>query len=160
MRVDKFLLFVGAARGLSGPELQRSFERVVDLCGIESVLVQRVDECSTGFRQRIGLATALIHDPPILLLDEPTHGFDPLQVISFREMLRRLSAERAILFSTHIVSDVEAISDRVLIIHLGKLLGNGSTDELARTAGLAGASLEAVFAHLVRAERELDNGNG
>ncbi len=161
MRVDKFLRFVGAARGLGKRELRDSFERVVALCDIESVLLQRVNQCSTGFRQRIGLATALIHDPPVLLLDEPTHGFDPLQVIAFREMLRGLSANRAILFSTHIVSDVEAISDRVLIIHFGRLLGDGRIDELADTAGVAGtASLETVFAHLVRTAQEVRNTRG
>lgn len=161
MRVDKFLRFVGAARGLGKRELEDSFERVVDLCDIESVLLQRVSQCSTGFRQRIGLATALIHDPPVLLLDEPTHGFDPLQVIAFRQMLRGLSADRAILFSTHIVSDVEAISDRVLIIHHGRLLGDGTVDALADGAGVAGAaSLETVFAHLVRAAQEVRNAGG
>nr|ADI22845.1 ABC-type multidrug transport system, ATPase component [uncultured nuHF2 cluster bacterium HF0500_31B05] len=155
MRVDKFLLFVGASRGLGKRELADSFERVVALCDIESVLLHRVHQCSTGFRQRIGLATALIHDPPVLLLDEPTHGFDPLQVIAFREMLRRLRPNRAILFSTHIVSDVEAISDRVLIIHLGRLLGNGRIDELADAAGVgASSSLETVFANLVRAAQD------
>ena len=151
MRVDKFLQFVGAARGWAKEERKNSCERVVDLCDIDSVLLQRVSECSTGFRQRIGLATALIHDPPILLLDEPTHGFDPLQVIAFRELLRSMSTDKAILFSTHIVSDVEAISDRVLIIHLGKLLGDGRQEEVAAAAGVTGASLETVFAQLVRA---------
>ena len=161
MRVDKLLLFVGAARGLGKRELRDSFERVVELCDIESVLLQRVSQCSTGFRQRIGLATALIHDPPVLLLDEPTHGFDPLQVIAFREMLRGLSPNRAILFSTHIVSDVEAISDRVLIIHFGRLLGDGRIDELADTAGVAAAaSLETVFAHLVRTAQEVRSARG
>ena len=111
----------------------------------------RVDQCSTGFRQRVGLATALIHDPPILLLDEPTHGFDPLQVIAFRELLQKLRPGRAILFSTHITADVEAISDRVRIIHLGRLLADGRLDELAAETEIPGASLEATFAHLVRA---------
>ena len=97
---------------------------------MDAVLLQRVDECSTGFRQRIGLATALIHDPPILLLDEPTHGFDPMQVMAFRDMLMRLKTDRAILFSTHIIADVEAVSDRVLIIHQGQLLGDGRIADL------------------------------
>ena len=152
MRADEFLRFIGRARGLRGADLERQFERTVDLCGIGEVLDKRIDQCSTGFRQRLGLATALIHDPPILLLDEPTHGFDPLQVLAFRDMLRELKSERAILFSTHITADVEAISDRVLIIHLGRILGDGTTAELAAGAGLPDdASLEETFAHLVRA---------
>ena len=150
MRVDKFLRFIGKARGLHGEQLRQRFEYTVTLCDIESVLLQRVSQCSTGFRQRIGLATALIHDPPILLLDEPTHGFDPLQVLAFRDMLRALRPNRAILFSTHIIADVEAISDRVLIIHQGRLLGAGRVAELAQEAGIAGAALEETFAHLVR----------
>ena len=150
MRVDKFLRFVGAARGLRGDGLEARFEATVGVCGLEPVLLQKVSECSTGFRQRLGLAGALIHDPPILLLDEPTHGFDPLQVMAFRDLLRSLRPERAILFSTHIIADVEAISDRVLIIHQGRLLGSGSVDEMAAGAGVPGAGLEELFAHLVR----------
>ena len=150
MRVDKFLLFVGKARGLRGHDLEQSFAQTVQVCGLEPVLLQRVNQCSTGFRQRLGLATALIHDPPILLLDEPTHGFDPLQVLAFRTMLRELSPNRAILFSTHIIADVEAVSDRVVIIHQGRLLAGGRSPDLAQAAGRPGASLEEVFAHLVQ----------
>ena len=150
MRVDKFLRFIGRARGLEGEALEQGFEWAVDVCGLDAVLLQRVDECSTGFRQRIGLATALIHDPPILLLDEPTHGFDPMQVMAFRDMLMRLKTDRAILFSTHIIADVEAVSDRVLIIHQGQLLGDGRIADLAEQNDISGAGLEALFAHLVR----------
>ena len=154
MRVDKFLRFVGRARGLEGENLEQGFEWAVDVCGLDAVLLQQVDECSTGFRQRIGLATALIHDPPILLLDEPTHGFDPMQVIAFRDMLMRLRTDRAILFSTHIIADVEAVSDRVLIIHQGQLLGDGRIADLAEQNDIIGAGLEALFAHLVRTTTE------
>ncbi len=150
MRVDKFLRFIARARGLEGDALQQGLAHVVALCGLKDVLTQRVKECSTGFRQRIGLAIAMVHDPPILLLDEPTHGFDPLQVLAFRDTLRSLSPSRAILFSTHIIGDVEAIADRVLIIHQGRLLGDGHVEQLAADAGMPGAGLEAVFAHLVR----------
>ena len=150
MRVEKFLRFIARARGLEGEALEDGLATAIDLCGLAPVLKQRVKECSTGFRQRIGLATALVHDPPILLLDEPTHGFDPMQVIAFRDTLRSLRDDRAILFSTHIIGDVEALSDRVLIIHHGRLLGDGRVEDLAREAGIPGADLEEVFAHLVR----------
>ena len=150
MRVDKFLRFIGRARGLRKTDLEQRFSTTVQVCGLEPVLLQRVNQCSTGFRQRIGLATALIHDPPVLLLDEPTHGFDPLQVMAFRKMLQGLRAERAILFSTHIIADVEAISDRVLIIHQGRLLGAGRIAEMATAADMPGATLEDLFAHLVK----------
>ena len=150
MRAGDFLRFIGRARGLTGGELSTQLDRIVDICDIESVLNQRIDQCSTGFRQRLGLASAMIHDPPILLLDEPTHGFDPLQVLAFREMLSALKPGRAILFSTHIVADVEAISDRVVAIHLGRLLADGSVPELAADVGRPGAKLEDVFAQLIR----------
>ena len=151
MRAVDFLRFIGRARGLRGAALASHLERVVDTCDIESVLHQRIDRCSTGFRQRLGLASAMIHDPPVLLLDEPTHGFDPLQVLAFRDMLSALKPGRAILFSTHIIADVEAISDRVVAIHQGRLLADGSVAELAARAGTPGASLEETFAQLVRA---------
>lgn len=154
MRVDRFLVFVGQAHGLRGQVLKQGLERVVEQFGLGPVLQQRISQCSTGFRQRIGLAAALIHDPPVLLLDEPTHGFDPLQVLAFRQWLRTLSPGRAILFSTHIIADVEAVSDRVLIIHQGRLLGDGPVAALAAAAGIPGASLESVFAQLVRAWEE------
>ncbi|MFH1570883.1 MAG: ATP-binding cassette domain-containing protein [Gemmatimonadota bacterium] len=151
MRAADFLRFVGRARGLRGPGLAQPYDRAVELCGLAPVLEMRIGQCSTGFRQRVGLAAALIHDPPVLLLDEPTHGFDPLQVMAFRELLDRLKSGRAILFSTHIIQDVEAVSDRVLIIHQGRLLGDGPVAALAAAAGRPGAGLEEVFAHLVRA---------
>jgi len=154
MRVDGFLRFVGRARGLRGAELANHFERTVATCGLQRVLEQRVGQCSTGFRQRIGLASALIHDPPILLLDEPTHGFDPLQVMAFRQLLRQLSRQRAVLFSTHIIADVEAASDRVLIIHQGRLLAQGRLPALAASIGKPQAGLEEIFAHLVQTGAE------
>ncbi|HCL29389.1 MAG TPA: multidrug ABC transporter ATP-binding protein [Candidatus Latescibacteria bacterium] len=149
MVVDDLVRFVGGAHGLVGADLEAARTRVIDICDIGPVLGQRVRECSTGFRQRVGLSCALVHDPPVLLLDEPTHGFDPLQVMAFRDLLIGLKQDRAILFSTHIIADVEAISDRVLIIHQGRILGDGNLDELEQCAGLGGAGLEAIFAHLV-----------
>ncbi len=149
MRGEPFLRFVGAAHGLRGEDLEAGLARVVQAFGLQPALHQRIDRCSTGFRQRFGLAAALIHDPPVLLLDEPTHGFDPLQVVEFRQLLRQLRHGRAILFSTHIIPDVEAVSDRVLVINRGRLLGDGSLDELRQTLERPRASLEELFAHLV-----------
>ncbi len=154
MRVDRFLRFVGQARGLRGVSLKRQFSWVVGVTGLEDVLMKRVNQCSTGFRQRIGLATALIHDPPILLLDEPTHGFDPIQVHAFRDTLKELSPNRVILFSTHIISEVAALSDRVLIINEGCLLADGTPTELSRSTDIEEDNLEGIFAHLVRQAEE------
>lgn len=150
MRVDKFLRFCGRARGLQGKSLQKNLDWVVDICGLEEHFRKRINQCSTGFRQRIGLGSALIHDPPVLLLDEPTHGFDPLQVLAFRDLLRSLSPNRVILFSSHIIQEVSALSDRVMIINNGRLLADGRPEDLARQTGLPAAGLEAIFTHLVR----------
>ena len=154
MRVDRFLRFVGQARGLRGVSLKRQFSWVVGVTGLEDVLMKRANQCSTGFRQRIGLATALIHDPPILLLDEPTHGFDPIQVLAFRDTLKELSPNRVILFSTHIISEVAALSDRVLIINEGCLLADGTPTELSRSTDIEEDNLEGIFAHFVRQAEE------
>lgn len=89
MVVQDLIRFVGGAHGLTGAALEQGLQRVIDVCGVGPVLRQRVRECSTGFRQRVGLSCALIHDPPVLLLDEPTHGFDPLQVMAFRDLDRK-----------------------------------------------------------------------
>lgn len=150
MRVDKFILFVGRARGLKRSKLKESFDRVAESLGLEDVLRQRIRQCSTGFRQRVSLATALIHDPPVLLLDEPTHGFDPLQVRAFREFFKSLKAEKAILFSNHIISEVAAICDRVIFINESRILGQGTKEELAVQAGVPGGSLEDTFVELIQ----------
>ena len=158
MRVDKFLRFCGSARGLHGKHLQKNLDWVVDICGLDEHFYKRINQCSTGFRQRIGLGSALIHDPPILLLDEPTHGFDPLQVLAFRDLLRSLSPNRVILFSSHIIQEVSALSDRVLIINNGRLLADGRPEDLARKTGLPIDGLEAIFTHLIRqSERKTAN---
>lgn len=157
MRVDRFLNFIGQARGLKGAELKRQFSWVVDIIGLEEVLMKRINQCSTGFRQRIGLATALIHDPDILLLDEPTHGFDPIQVLTFRETLKALRPNRVILFSTHIISEVAALSDRIMIINEGALLANGTRAELSKATNMNGDDLEGIFAHLIRQAGEKEH---
>ncbi len=156
MVVVDWLRFVAAAHGIVGTQADTALTRVVDTCGVGPVLDKRIHQCSTGFRQRVGLASALIHDPPVLLLDEPTHGFDPLQVMAFRDLLKQLRKDRAILFSTHIIADVEAVSDRVLIIDHGHLLADGTLADLCDGAGLSDHSLEALFAHLV-AEAGVDH---
>jgi ABC-2 type transport system ATP-binding protein len=149
MVVIDWLRFVAGAHSLTGGAIDAAVTRVVDTCGVGPVIDKRIHQCSTGFRQRVGLASALIHDPPVLLLDEPTHGFDPLQVMAFRDLLHQLKQDRAILFSTHIIADVEAVSDRVLIIDHGRLLADGTLSHLCDEAGLADPSLERLFAHLV-----------
>lgn len=150
MRVDRFLRFMGKARGLSAAKLAERTAWVVGKCALEAVLGKRVQECSKGYRQRIGVAAALLHDPPVILLDEPTHGLDPLQVVAFRDFLLSLSAGRAILFSSHILAEVVAISQRILIINGGKLLCDAPLALLEEFARSRGLDLERSVLEIVR----------
>jgi ABC-2 type transport system ATP-binding protein len=154
MRVDHWLDFAGRARGLSGARLAERRAWVVERCALEAVLGKRIHECSKGYRQRIGLAAALIHDPAVIVLDEPTHGLDPLQVVAFRDFVRAHSQGRAVLFSSHIVAEVAEISDRLLVIHRGRLIADARVDEFRESARRAGRTLEqAVLDAVNRAER-------
>ena len=150
MRVDRFLRFMGRARGLTGEQLERRTEWVVQACTLGEVLRKRLQECSKGFRQRIGVAAALIHDPRVILLDEPTHGLDPLQVVAFRDFVHGLREGRAIFFSSHVLAEVAAICERVLIVHKGRLLADERLDALRARAAERGASLEDVVLDVVR----------
>ncbi len=151
MRVDRFLAFVGKARGLLGHELAERTDWAVSACALEGVLKKRVQQCSKGYRQRIGVAAALLHNPPVILLDEPTHGLDPLQVVAFLEFVKSLSDGRAILFSSHILSEVVALSERLLIINHGKLLADAPVEKLRARAQAAGKGLEETVLDVVRA---------
>jgi ABC-2 type transport system ATP-binding protein len=154
MRVDRWLDVAGRARGLAGARLAERRDWVVERCTLQSVLHKRIHECSKGFRQRIGLAAALIHDPAVIVLDEPTHGLDPLQVVAFRDFVRAHSAGRAVLFSSHIVAEVAEISDRLLLMHRGRLVVDAPVAAFRDQAKAAGRTLEqAVLEAVHRAER-------
>lgn len=150
MRVDRFLAFVGKARGLRGGELAARIDWAVQACSLQEVFGKRVNQCSKGFRQRIGVGAALLHNPPVILLDEPTHGLDPLQVVAFLEFIASLSEGRAILFSSHILSEVVAISQRLLIINHGRLLADAPLVELRGRASEAGQEIEVAVLDIVR----------
>ncbi|RKY17048.1 MAG: ABC transporter ATP-binding protein, partial [Planctomycetota bacterium] len=149
MRVDKYLRFVGRLRGLSGARLRERLDWVAEQCTITDVLGKRVQQCSKGYRQRIGLSAALLHDPRVILLDEPTHGLDPLQVVAFRDFIRSLSPGRAILFSSHNLSEVASISQRLLVINRGHLLEDASLDELRERSQRNGQDLERTVLEIV-----------
>ena len=155
MRVDRFLRFMSRARGLSNGARDR-FDWVVDRCALSSVLAQPIRSCSKGYRQRIGLAAALIHDPPVLLLDEPTHGLDPIQVVAFRKFLRELAANRAILFSSHILAEVATISERLLVIQAGRIVLDAPTPELNERAARKNTDLEALVLEAVQGSGKTD----
>ncbi len=152
MRVDRFLSFVGRARGLGGARLAERTDWAVGACSLQAVLGKRVHQCSKGYRQRIGVAAALLHDPPVIVLDEPTHGLDPLQVVAFRDFLRALRPGRAILFSSHILSEVTAISERLLVIQHGRLLADAPVSEMQERAKKEQQTLEETILQIVKAK--------
>jgi ABC-2 type transport system ATP-binding protein len=130
MEVAEYLDFVGRGRGLADNNLKNRVDWVVNACKIKDVFRRPVGELSRGYRQRVGLAQALIHDPEVLILDEPTSGLDPLQIISIRQLIKDLSANKTIIFSTHILQEVEAISDKIVIINEGRIIADGTPDQL------------------------------
>lgn len=134
MRVRDYLAFVAAARGLEGERLSARLEWVFDATGVRSVLFKNVNELSKGYRQRVGLAQALVHDPDVLILDEPTSGLDPRQIIGIRNLIAELAAVKTIIFSSHILAEISAVTDRIVIIHEGRIVADGQTDELRRNA--------------------------
>jgi len=134
MRVDEYLTFVGNARGISGAALDKRFKWLLEACGIIQVWKHGMHELSKGYRQRVGLAQALIHDPKVLILDEPTSGLDPLQIIGIRRLIKDLAKEKTIIFSTHILQEVSVLADCIVIINEGKVISQGTKDELAEDA--------------------------
>ncbi len=145
MTVRAYLDFVGRVRGLGAAELARAIERCADECGISDRLGQRIGTLSRGYRQRVGLAQALLHGPKLLILDEPTNGLDPNQIVEIRNLIRRVGETRTVVLSTHILSEVQVTCDRVLIIHQGRLVADGATE--AVTSGSHGHSVTIGLAH-------------
>jgi len=134
MRVDEYLTFVGKARGMGSLDLVRRFKWLKEACGIGSIWKKNVREISKGFCQRVALAQALIHDPRVLILDEPTTGLDPVQIIGIRELIKELAKDKTIIFSTHILQEVEVLAGRIVIINEGEIVAQGTQDELAAQA--------------------------
>ncbi len=131
MQTEEYLQFVAEARGVRGKKLSSRLGWVRDACGIKPIWKHTLSEISKGYRQRVGLAQALIHDPKVLIFDEPTSGLDPLQIIGIRDLIRRLAKEKTIIFSTHILQEVEVMADRIVIINEGKIVSQGTQEELA-----------------------------
>ncbi len=133
MRVREFLRFRAALKGVVPRRARNArVEEVMDLCGVMEVSRKLVGHISRGYRQRVGLAEALVSDPPILILDEPTSGLDPNQRRKVKDLVRRLGEERTVLFSSHILAEVEQVCSKVIIIHQGRIVGEGTREELIR----------------------------
>jgi ABC-2 type transport system ATP-binding protein len=151
MTVKSFLEFAAELRGLDRAQRKSALGRVVELCFLGSVLRQTIDTLSKGYKHRTCLAQALIHDPEVLVMDEPTDGLDPNQKHEVRNLIRELGKKKAIVFSTHILEEVDAACTRAIIIDRGKIVANGTPEELRNMSALAGAVT--LSAHGANAEK-------
>jgi len=147
MTVGSFLNFVCDARGIAGKAHKDAIERVVALCAISSVYHQTIETLSKGYRRRVGLAQALIHDPPVLILDEPTDGLDPNQKHEVRRLISQMAENKCIVISTHILEEVEAVCTRTIIIQAGKILADSTPKDLKEKYKL---SLDEIFRKITR----------
>jgi ABC-2 type transport system ATP-binding protein len=139
MTVQGFLRFAAELRGLRGEANKRAVQRVVEMCFLEPVIHQSIDTLSKGYRHRTCFAQSIIHDPKVLVLDEPTDGLDPNQKHEVRTLIRKMGESKAIIFSTHILEEVEAACSRAIIIDRGQIVANGTPDELKQRSEHAGA---------------------
>ena len=130
MRVYDLLEFTGNIRNITGKAFKNSLARVIEQCGLKGVIHRMVSECSKGYRQRIGLACAMIHDPKILILDEPVTGLDPNQIVEIRNLIKDLGTEKLVLMSSHILQEIQATVNRIIIIHKGEIVADGTNEEL------------------------------
>ena len=147
MSVGGFLNFICDVRQIKGKDRKKALDRVVPVCSIDSVYHQSIETLSKGYKRRVGLAQALIHDPPVLILDEPTDGLDPNQKHEVRRLITEMGKDKCIIVSTHILDEVEAICSRTIIIARGKVLVDSTPKELKEQHHL---SLEEVFRKITR----------
>ena len=144
MTPRSLLEFFAAARGMDAARRRDRIEAVIDLCSLGTVVGKAIGKLSRGYRQRVGMAQVLLHEPDVLIMDEPTAGLDPNQIREMRETIRRLGRDKTVLLSTHILQEVDAMADRILLISEGRIVFDGTTEEVH--AG--GRSLDACFAEL------------
>lgn len=132
MFIIDYLKFVARLQQVPEKDIPERVRQMIDYCGLSDEKHKKIGELSKGYRQRVGLAQAMIHDPEVLILDEPTTGLDPNQIVEIRELIKNLGKEKTILLSTHILPEVEAISDRILIINQGKIVADGTPEDLRK----------------------------
>lgn len=136
MTPSELLNFFGEARGLKNKKLKNRIDEVRVLCALQEVMEKPIGKLSRGYRQRVGLAQALLHDPDVLIMDEPTAGLDPNQIREFRSNISKLGNAKTILISTHILQEVDAVADRVLLVNRGRLVFDGAPAELTKSGSL------------------------
>ncbi len=149
MYVNEYLIFMAGLNGLDSSRRTSRTAEMISLCGLTLEQNKKIGALSKGYRQRVGLAQALVHDPKVLVLDEPTSGLDPNQLVEIRHLIKTVSKEKTVLFSTHILQEVEALCDRVLVIHQGQIVADDRLENLLR-----GRTLEAVFGELTQSANQ------
>ena len=132
MYVHEFLLFAGSLFKIGRKAVQEKVSELIPLCGLTLEQNKKIGALSKGYRQRVGLAQALIHDPEVLILDEPTTGLDPNQIVEIRQLIKTISQEKTVIFSTHIMQEVQALCNRVIIINRGNIVANDTVESLAQ----------------------------
>ena len=152
MRVEAYLRFVARLRGVGRSKMEEALERALEVCGLKDMSTRICGQLSKGYRQRVGLAQALIHDPPVLVLDEPTIGLDPRQIHEIRGLIKRLAGVRTVVLSTHILPEVSQICEKVVIISDGRVVLEEKISEIP-----AGTSLEQVFLDAISKERDISH---
>ncbi len=130
MNVYDFLKFIGEARNITDKKFRSRLAEVIDLCGLKGVVHKDIRELSKGYKQRVGLAQAIFHDPSILILDEPTTGLDPNQIVEIRQLIRNLGKAKTVIISSHILQEIQATAHRMIIINKGDIVANGTIEEL------------------------------
>jgi ABC-2 type transport system ATP-binding protein len=130
MIVYDYLKYIGTLRGLTDDQFKNSLKNVIDKCGIRDVISKPINTLSKGYRQRVGIAQAIIHDPKILILDEPTAGLDPNQIVEIRELIKELGQEKTLILSSHILQEVQAVCSRIIIINKGDIVADGKMEDL------------------------------
>jgi ABC-2 type transport system ATP-binding protein len=144
MHVEDYLTFAGRIRGMSPKEIEKRLPEVFDLTDLREVRSEIVGNLSHGFRQRVGVAQAIVHAPKLLILDEPTRGLDPVQIVEMRSLIQSLKERHTVLISSHILSEIEKTCDRILVLQQGAIIATGGEDELSRQM-TAATTLEIIF---------------
>jgi ABC-2 type transport system ATP-binding protein len=130
MTVNEYLSFVGEIRGIKAPRLTSRIEEMFSVCGLIKMANRQIGKLSKGYRQRVGLAQAMLHNPDLLILDEPSSGLDPNQIVEIRQLIRKIGEEKTVIYCSHILSEVSATCSRIMIINEGQIVASGTPDEL------------------------------
>lgn len=134
MPVIDYLGFVARLQGVESRKIESRIVEMIEICGLQGEQHKKIRELSKGYKQRVGLAQALIHDPEVLILDEPTTGLDPNQIVEIRELIKKIGKEKTVILSSHILAEVEATCDRIMIINKGRIVADGSSEQLRKQA--------------------------